>query len=62
MFRFTIRDVLWLTVVVAVAIGILAVGQSGRVATLEGNACSVAAVIIVAVGVTRIYRQAQGRR
>lgn len=60
--RFTIRDLLWLTVVVIVAIGIIAVGQSGHAATLEGNACSVAAAIVLGVGITRVYRQAQGRR
>jgi hypothetical protein len=29
MFRFTIRDVLWLTEVAAVALALIAVGQSG---------------------------------
>jgi hypothetical protein len=61
MLRFTIRDVLWLTVVVGVAIVLIAVGQSGRVATLEGNACSVLAAIILLAGITRIYQQAQSR-
>jgi hypothetical protein len=61
MFRFTIRDLLGLIVVVAVALALIAIGQSGHVATLEGNACSVAAAIIILVGVTRIYRHTQAR-
>jgi len=59
MFRFTIRDVLWLTVVVAISLAILAFGQSGSVQTIEGNACSVIAVTVLAAGIIRIYRQAQ---
>jgi hypothetical protein len=62
MFRFTFRDLLWSMMVVVVSLGILAVGQSGYVATIEGNACSVIAITVLAVGLMRIYRQAQSRR
>ena len=58
MSRFTIRDLLWLMVVVALAVILVAIGQSGHKATVEGNACSVAAAIVLLVGFTRIYRHA----
>jgi hypothetical protein len=40
MFRRTIRDVLWLTVVVVVGFGLLAMAQTSSLATMEGNAFS----------------------
>jgi hypothetical protein len=62
MFRFTIRDVLWLMVVVGLALGLMIVGQQGAVASLEGNACTTAGAMVALAGITRIYRRAQSRR
>jgi hypothetical protein len=60
MFRSTIRDWLMATGVVVMSMVLLAVGQMG-VATLEGNACSVAAAFLLLGGLTFIYRRAQAR-
>jgi hypothetical protein len=56
MFRFTIRDVLWLGGATFVAIALIALGQSGGVATVEGNLLTFAAITVVLFAVTRVTR------
>jgi hypothetical protein len=62
MFRFTIRDVLWLMVVVLATVVIVGIGKMAASDAAEGNACAVIAATVFIAGCTRIYRQAQARR
>jgi hypothetical protein len=62
MFRFTIRDVMWLMVVVGLGFILLALAQSSSLATMEGNAFSLIVCMGMLAAITRIVRNAQSRR
>jgi hypothetical protein len=59
--RFTLRDALWSMAIVAIAVVLIAFGQSVLGPSIEGSACSVLAAIVLIGGFTRIYRRAQAR-
>jgi hypothetical protein len=62
MLRFTIRDVLWLMVVVLATIVIIGIGKMAADGQAEGKGCAVIAATVLVVGCRRIYRQAKARR
>jgi len=62
MFGFTIREMLWLMVVVVATAVTVGIGKMISDDDVEAKVFAVLAATVFMVGCTRIYRQAQARR